>query len=110
MSNMLPMLATFVVCIVIVLTVYWLFVVMPEERAGRTLRRRLRPDRVEIPGTGTLTRRAPPLSALKGLDGLSEARDAYSDRFAYRSNVRACRLRSSSSLWHRCLADWSPSC
>ena len=70
MSNMLPMLATFVVCIVIVLTVYWLFVVMPEERAGRTLRRRLRPDRVEMSATGTLTRRAPPLSALKGLDGL----------------------------------------
>ncbi len=69
MSDMLPMLATFVVCLVVVLTVYWLFVVMPEDRAGRTLRRRLRPDRVEIPGTGTLTRRAPPLSALKGLDG-----------------------------------------
>jgi len=69
MSDMLPLLATFVVCLVVVLTVYWLFVVMPEDRAGRTLRRRLRPDRVEIPGTGTLTRRAPPLSALKGLDG-----------------------------------------
>jgi len=70
MLPMLPMLATFVMSLVIVLVVYWLFIVMPENRAGRTLRRRMRPERVEIPGGGTLTRRAPPLSALKGLDGL----------------------------------------
>ena len=70
MLPMLPMLATFVMSLVIVLVVYWLFIVMPENRAGRTLHRRMRPERVEIPGGGTLTRRAPPLSALKGLDGL----------------------------------------
>jgi tight adherence protein B len=67
---MLPTITAFVACLLIVLGVYWLFIVMPEERAGRTLRRRLRPDRVEAPGTGTLTRKAPPLSALRGFDGL----------------------------------------
>jgi tight adherence protein B len=69
---MLPTITTFVVCLVIVLAVYWLFVVLPEDRAGRSLRRRLRPERVETRGTaaGTLTRRAPPLSALRGLDAL----------------------------------------
>ena len=53
-----------------VLVVYWLFIVAPEERAGRALRRRLRPERVDVPTGGKLTRRAPPLSALNGLDGL----------------------------------------
>ena len=67
---MLPVLATFVVSLVVVLVVYWLFIVAPEERAGRALRKRLRPERVDVPIGGTLTRRAPPLSALKGLDGL----------------------------------------
>lgn len=68
---MLPTIATFVVSLVVVLVVYWLFIVLPEERASRTLRRRLRPEHVENPaGGGTLTRKAPPLSALKGLDGL----------------------------------------
>jgi tight adherence protein B len=67
---MLPTITTFVACLLIVLGVYWLFIVMPEDRAGRSLRRRLRPDRVEAPGTGTLTRKAPPLSALRGFDGL----------------------------------------
>jgi tight adherence protein B len=67
---MLPTIVTFVACLAIVLGIYWLFIVMPEDRAGRTLRRRLRPDRVEVPGAGTLTRRAPPLSPLGGLDGL----------------------------------------
>jgi tight adherence protein B len=67
---MLPTIATFLVSLLIVVGVYWLFVVMPEDRAGRTLRRRLKADRVETPGGGTLTRRAHPLSALKGLDKL----------------------------------------
>ena len=35
---MLPVLATFVVSLVVVLVVYWLFIVAPEERAGRALR------------------------------------------------------------------------
>jgi tight adherence protein B len=67
---MLPVLATFVVSLVVVLAVYWLFIVAPEERAGQALRKRLRPERVAAPSAGTLTRRDPPLSALKGLDGL----------------------------------------
>jgi tight adherence protein B len=67
---MLPVLTTFVASLVVVLTVYWVFVVAPEERAGRALRRRLRPERVDVPTGRTLTRRAPPFSALKGLDGL----------------------------------------
>jgi tight adherence protein B len=67
---MLPVLTTFVASLVVVLVVYWLFIVAPEERAGRALRRRLRPERVDVPTGGRLTRRAPPLSALKGLDGL----------------------------------------
>ena len=67
---MLPVLTTFVASLVVVLVVYWLFIVAPEERAGQALRRRLRPERVDVPTGGTLTRRAPPLSALKGLDGL----------------------------------------
>jgi tight adherence protein B len=70
MLPMLPMLATFVLSLLIVLGVYWLFVVMPEDRAGRTLRRRLKADRVEVVAGGTLTRRPHPLSALKGLDKL----------------------------------------
>ena len=67
---MLPVLTTFVASLVVVLVVYWIFIVAPEERAGQALRRRLRPERVDIPTGGTLTRRAPPFSALKGLDGL----------------------------------------
>ena len=67
---MLPVLTTFVASLVVVLVVYWLFIVAPEERAGRARRRRLRPERVDVPTGGKLTRRAPPLSALNGLDGL----------------------------------------
>ncbi len=67
---MLPVLSTFVASLVVVLVVYWLFIVAPEERAGRALRRRLRPERVDVPTGGKLTRRAPPLSAFNGLDGL----------------------------------------
>jgi tight adherence protein B len=71
MRALLPTIVTFIVCLVVVLGIYSLFIVLPEHRAGRTLRRRLRPDRVDGPGTtGTLTRRTPPLSALKGFDGL----------------------------------------
>ncbi len=43
MLTLVPMLATFVVSLLVVLGVYWLFIVMPEDRAGRTLRRRLKP-------------------------------------------------------------------
>jgi tight adherence protein B len=68
---MLPTLTTFVACLVIVPAIYWLFVVLPEDRAGRSLRRRLTPARVETRGTpGALTRPAPRLSALGGLDSV----------------------------------------
>jgi tight adherence protein B len=65
--------ATFVVCMASVLGVYWTFIVRPEERAARTLRKRLRPEVAEVPTAGAeggLARRPPPLSALKGLDKL----------------------------------------
>lgn len=67
---MVPTIATFVTSLVVVLGIYWLFIVLPEDRAGRSLRRRLKADRVEAPGGSTLTRKATPFSAMQGLDGL----------------------------------------
>jgi tight adherence protein B len=67
---MLAALITFLVALVIVLGAYGLFVVLPEERSTRTLRRRLRPEAPLGPVRAELMRKAPPLSALKTLDTL----------------------------------------
>jgi tight adherence protein B len=64
---------TFVLCLAIVAGGYWAFVVLPEDRASRKLRRRLRPETAATtaaPPMGALTKQAHPLSALKGLDTL----------------------------------------
>jgi tight adherence protein B len=67
---MLAALVTFLVCLAIVLGAYGLFVVLPEERSSRSLRRRLRPEAPLGPVRADLMRRPPPLSALKALDSL----------------------------------------
>ena len=67
---MLPVAATFGLCLAIVFGAYWAFVVVPEDKSARRLRRRLKAEvATEVPAGG-LTRRAAPLSALKGLDAL----------------------------------------
>jgi tight adherence protein B len=67
--NIVPTIATFVICVFVVLCVYWIFVVLPEDRRGRRLRQRLKPGRVEgAAGASKLTRRDSTVSALKGLD------------------------------------------
>jgi tight adherence protein B len=66
---MTPAAITFVLCLGIVLGAYWGFVVRPENQTFRRLRKRLRPEVIEeAPGRDGLTKRPPPLSALKGLD------------------------------------------
>jgi tight adherence protein B len=67
---MLPVFMTFVVSLLVVLGIYWAFVVVPENRASRRLRQRLRAEKPQTTPVGALTRRTPPLSALKGLDGI----------------------------------------
>ena len=68
---MLAVAATFGLCLAIVLGAYWAFVVIPEDKSARRLRKRLRADVApESPRAGSLTRRVAPLSALKGLDAL----------------------------------------
>jgi tight adherence protein B len=68
---MLAVVATFGLCLAIVLGAYWAFVVIPEDTSARKLRKRLRAEVApETPRAGALTRRAAPLSALKGLDAL----------------------------------------
>ena len=68
---MVAVAATFGLCLTIVFGAYWAFVVVPEDKAARKLRRRLRAEVApEAPAAGALTRRAAPLSALKGLDTL----------------------------------------
>lgn len=68
---MLVVAATFGMCLAIVLGAYWAFVVIPEDKSARRLRRRLKAEVVaEGPSAAGLTRRAAPLSALKGLDVL----------------------------------------
>ena len=68
---MLPIVATFGLCLAIVLGAYWAFVVIPEDKSARKLHRRLKAEVMhEAPRAGGLTKRAAPLSALKGLDAL----------------------------------------
>ncbi len=68
---MVAVAATFGLCLTIVFGAYWIFVVVPEDKAARTLRRRLRAEVApETPVGGALTRRTAPLSALKSLDTL----------------------------------------
>jgi tight adherence protein B len=67
---MTPTIATFVLSLAIVLGVYWMFIVLPEDRAGRKLRQRLRPGLQLLPTGAKLTRRDPRISALKGLENV----------------------------------------
>ena len=68
---MLAVVATFGLCLVLVLGAYWAFVLLPEGRSARQLRKRLKAEVAPEGGTADgLTRRAAPLSALKGLDAM----------------------------------------
>jgi tight adherence protein B len=68
---MLAVIATFGICLAIVLGAYWAFVIIPEDKSAKNLRKRLRAELVtDGPGYEALTRRAAPMSALKGLDAL----------------------------------------
>jgi tight adherence protein B len=60
--------ATFVLCASIILGIYWMFVVRPEDNATRALRRRLTPVLEDRPAHTDLTKKDAPLSALKVLD------------------------------------------
>jgi tight adherence protein B len=60
--------ATFVVALIIVLGAYWLFVMLPEARAGRRLRKRLQSDRPETAVRRELMVTRRKTTALKGLD------------------------------------------
>lgn len=62
--------ATFVLCLIIIIGGYWVFVARPEETTARALRRRLSPEPVNRPQRTELTRKATPLSALKALDAV----------------------------------------
>jgi tight adherence protein B len=59
---------TFVLCASIILGIYWVFVVRPEEGAARALRRRLTAAPEDRPARTDLTKKNAPLSALKVLD------------------------------------------
>jgi tight adherence protein B len=61
---------TFVLCAAIIGGSYWLFIVRPEDATTRAVRRRLATEPVEPARRTTLTKQAPPLSALKTLDML----------------------------------------
>jgi tight adherence protein B len=66
---MLIVASTFIFCAAIVLGVYWMFIVRPEDSAARALRRRLTVSTTEErPAETDLTRRDAPLTALKALD------------------------------------------
>jgi tight adherence protein B len=67
---MVPAAITFVLCLGIVLGAYWAFVVRPEDLTFRRLRKRFRPEAIETVGRDGLTKRPPPLSALKSLDAV----------------------------------------
>ena len=67
---MVTVAATFGLCLTIVFGAYWAFVVVPEDKAARRLHRRLRAEVATPTPSGSLTRRAARLSALKGLDAL----------------------------------------
>jgi tight adherence protein B len=62
--------ATFVLCITIIIGAYWVFVARPEENSARALRKRLHAEPVKGPQRTALTLKRPPLSALKALDSL----------------------------------------
>ena len=62
---------TFLVCLAIVLGAYWAFIVRPEESTIRRLRKRLKNEAApEAADRDVLTKRPPPLSALKSLDAM----------------------------------------
>jgi tight adherence protein B len=65
---MLIVTATFVLCTSIILGIYWMFVVRPEDRADRALHRRLRAGPADRPDRGALARKDVKLSALWILD------------------------------------------
>jgi len=67
---MVPASITFALCLAIVLGAYWAFIVRPEDATVRKLRKRLKPESPEVAGREGLTKRPPPLSALKSLDAL----------------------------------------
>jgi tight adherence protein B len=67
---MFPAVLTFLLCVVIILGAYWGFVVRPEDRAAKVLRRRLHQDRNDRPLRAQLIKKVRPLSALKALDTL----------------------------------------
>jgi tight adherence protein B len=69
---MLAIVATFLLCLAIVLGAYWAFVLIPEDKSARKLRKRLKTEVVTAGRSpaDALTRRAAPLSAVKGLDSL----------------------------------------
>jgi tight adherence protein B len=67
---MLPALATFVLCLTIILGGYWAFAVRQEQVAARTLRRRLEPGLADQPQRTDLTKKDTSLSAVKVLDTL----------------------------------------
>ena len=63
--------ATFGLCLAIILGAYWAFVVIPEDKSARKLRKRLRAEFVpQTTSAEGLTRRRAPLSGLKGFDSL----------------------------------------
>jgi tight adherence protein B len=61
---------TFVLCAAIILGTYWMFVVRPEDKATRALRRRLTPVVQDRPVRTDLTKKDAPLSALKVFDAV----------------------------------------
>jgi tight adherence protein B len=62
---------TFVLCATIILGAYWMFVVRPEDKAARKLRRRLAGAPTERPNRrADLTKKEAPLSTVKVLDTL----------------------------------------
>jgi tight adherence protein B len=65
---MLIVTATFVLCASIILGIYWMFVVRPEDHADRALHRRLRADPADRPARDALARKDVKLSALWILD------------------------------------------
>src|SRR5262245_57437165 len=62
--------ATFLLSLAIVLGVYWLFIVRPEDMTVRKLRKRIQVNDAETPSREGLAKRRAPLSALKSLDAI----------------------------------------
>jgi tight adherence protein B len=65
---LLIIVATFVLCVAIVVGIYWAFVVRAEDRATRAIRHRLAAKPVDRPVVGQLMKKEASLSALKLLD------------------------------------------